>query len=449
MTNIVNVIPFDYNKLLKIMGYSPQAGYIIRYLSDPELDAKTVVIEEKYIDRDYLLDYQSFYSRSFNDVPRITKRLHFFSEIFSSRKFNRILKNKKKDYFSKTKSYLGFLVLKPVQNEKGETIIGRTLLKPYPKTKGQIIRHYIEGNYTISLCGIELSINAAPFQVQDRGVSACATISLWIALRLIKFLFDFPNQHPSKITELSNELVSEARVFPQDGLNLDQMLKCIKLLGLDVEVIRALDSDTVTSAVKAYTNAGIPLIAALKLTKKPEVIEEEKTKDDHEHHAAVIVGYQTDGNGKLTKLYVHDDQVGPYSKVEAKSNDDFREWKNEWVMEPTDYSKLELEKIIVPICPKIRLPWLTIYDGYEEICGNLDQNEKVDLYLYTVQKYKNELLQRDIKEKTKQLKRFLPRFIWVERFSDKITGSPRMDYLFDGTEVYSVVNQNLTPVIYE
>ena len=45
-----------------------QIDYLDRYLL--ELKVKTVIIEDSYIDRDYLEDYVGFYSRSFHSYPR-------------------------------------------------------------------------------------------------------------------------------------------------------------------------------------------------------------------------------------------------------------------------------------------------------------------------------------------------------------------------------------------
>ena len=67
MVNKKTVFAFNSSTLLEEMGKSRQADYIIRYLSNPELDAKTVVVERNYIDKDYLMDYQTFYSRSFKE----------------------------------------------------------------------------------------------------------------------------------------------------------------------------------------------------------------------------------------------------------------------------------------------------------------------------------------------------------------------------------------------
>lgn len=46
------------------MGYSPQAQYIMEYLIYT-LTVKTGIIENEYVDKDYLIDYSGFFARSF------------------------------------------------------------------------------------------------------------------------------------------------------------------------------------------------------------------------------------------------------------------------------------------------------------------------------------------------------------------------------------------------
>jgi hypothetical protein len=83
------VFQFKRERLIEIMRLSSQADYVLRYLD--ELKANTCVIEEQYIDKDYLIDYQKFYSRSFKEMKRFTKRIHFFSNSFSSKQFEQML----------------------------------------------------------------------------------------------------------------------------------------------------------------------------------------------------------------------------------------------------------------------------------------------------------------------------------------------------------------------
>lgn len=82
--------PFETSILLdkQYLGGSEQAKYISRYLS--EIGASAFVVEERYIDKDYMIDYSKFYSRSDEVFEKHTKRLHFFKDSFQN---NSIIKS--------------------------------------------------------------------------------------------------------------------------------------------------------------------------------------------------------------------------------------------------------------------------------------------------------------------------------------------------------------------
>jgi hypothetical protein len=411
------VFPFKQTDFSTLIGNSLQANYIYQYLT--ALNAKTFVVEDDYIDKNYLIDYQKFYSRSFEEIKRFTKRIHFFSGQFSIRELERTLDDNNIQDFGK---YLGFVVVRPIKDPNGNPLIGRTLVQTYPPSTNGKKRFYVTADYDASLFGIDLSIKSIPFQTQDQGVSACATIALWTSLQSLIPVFGIPERSPAEITEMAMEFPSQSRIFPQTGLTLGQILTCIRSMDLDVEVIKAADNDVIATAIKAYTYAGIPLIGTLKLSKESSV----------DYHAVVIDGYQYDNDGTLTELYVHDDQIGPYSRVEP--NPDFINWKNKW---STDLGyQVELGEVLVPIYHKIRLPFHHIYQHYASKKDYIARYDvTLDLYLTTVQKYKNSLISKRIDGKSKLLQMSLPRFIWIERACEKGKRDPIHDDVFDGTAI--------------
>ena len=412
------VFQFDHENFSNIFGNSFQAHYIYNYLR--KLNAKTCINEAVYVDKDYMVDYQRFYSRSFDNIAKFTKRIHFFSSEFSEAEFEQMLEKNEAEKLQA--SYLGFAVVKPIQDLQGNPLIGRTLLIPFPVDADGKKRFYINSEYRASLFGINLKVKCVPFQVQDRGVSACATVALWTAFQSLPRDFGAYPLSPVEITEIATEFPSAFRMFPQAGLTLGQMINCIRSMGLDVETIIAADSDVVTTAVKAYTYAGVPLIGTLRL----------KQGNTEAYHAVVIVGYQYDVNGNVTELYVHDDQIGPYSRV-IPCNRDFRTWENEW--KDRGYETIELEELLVPIYHKIRLPFWHIYQHYCYKRQEIGNAGTVELYLTTIQEYKSYLLRKQIKEKMKILKMSFPRFIWIERTFEKDERKPVQDDIFDGTAI--------------
>ncbi len=396
--------------------------YLIKYLN--RLNAKTGIIEG-YIDKDFLIDFQNFYCRSFENYRKITKRIHFFSQNINEEDFKKFISDFDEENIKELQDiYLGFVVIKPVKDHNDKWLVGRTLLETISdpnKLKNILVK------YNVSLFGIPLEVNTLPFQTQDQRVSACATIALWTAINPLSNLFDTMNYSPSEITELSASYPSNYRIFPSSGLTWQQMLNCIKSVGLDIEVIdvaKYRNDDIFTNAVKAYIQTGIPLIAGLIL---------EKPGGKKDLHAVVISGYRFDNNGVINEMFVHDDQIGPYSSVFP--NPSFKNWENEWSKNGI-YINVSVDKIMVPVYHKIRLTYVRMYALYEHINQKLEQiSSKVrsGLQLTTVQSYKKFLLKKRFKNKKEILLKLLPRFLWlIQIYNDD---KRIRDLVFDATSI--------------
>lgn len=423
MARSLSVFPFSSQDLKTFLKSSNQAKYLVKYLQN--LGVKTCILEEQYIDKDYMIDFQKFYARSFERIEKFTKRIHFFNEEFDEEVFLKSLENNDEKLINRfKKSYLGFIVRKPLEGADKNKLIGRTLLKTYPKEVADEKRIFIKEKYKASLFGIPLEIDTLPFQAQDQGVSACATIALWSALNPLTDIFELKRDSPAEITEIATSLPS-SRKFPSIGLTFEQMINYIWLLGLDTELIRRIEEKIIPIVIRAYINAGFPVIAALKLEKSEKVYK----------HAVVISGYRYDKGGNIKKLYVHDDQIGPYSRVEA-SNNGFKQWDNEW----KDYgcSSIEVEKLLIPIYPKVRLTFPRIYGStIRKMEKKGLDTSNFHLYLYSITKYKEFLLGKSIADKREKLTFSFPRFLWVLRLSEASSiDSSVFDIVFDGTSVF-------------
>jgi len=332
-------------------------------------------------------------------------------------------------------SYLGFVIVKPIENSNGEPVIGRSILKPYSPQVGAEKRFFVKGKNYVSFFGLPFVIESLPFQMQDQRVGGCATITLWSALHPLCDTFGTLRHSPAEITELATLFPSEFRAFPSSGLNLPQMINYVRSIGLDIEVIK--NVEVAHTAVKGYIKeAKLPLIAALIL----------EGKADRGLHAVVISGYRCDSEGEVKELYVHDDQIGPYSRV--KPNGNFKVWGNEW--NDRGYEVI-LEKLLVPIYPKIRLTFARINRYYIKMKERIKARRpdlNLELYLTSIQEYKKFLLQNRIKDKTKVLTMSLPRFVWIIR-AHKDPNQPLWDKIYDGTSTFVRVyrREDLLPTI--
>ena len=313
------------------------------------------------------------------------------------------------------------------------------MLTPYPVSENGKNRKYLKNKYKVSLFGIPLQIKSVPYQVQDRRVSACATVALWTSINAISHLFETKKHSPVEITELATQTPSISRIFPQTGLNAVQIVRCLQMLDLDAQIIgiTGQTNDVILkTAVRAFLEFGIPIIAGFQIWTNGA-----KTGA----HAVVITGYQHDANGEITELYVHDDQIGPYCRV--KSNGNFLKWNYEWSGGPG--VELRVDRLIIPVYHKIRADFVLLFSLLQTMLNaplpeELPADTTRRLLLISLNDYKKFLLSRNINNKLEKLTINLPRFLWIIRTQHE--ESIYKDDIFDGTAVYP---SKLTSVLYE
>jgi hypothetical protein len=223
-----------------------QLRYVEHYVRDKNLAAKSVVVENHYIDRDYMEDHSVFYSKNLAPLPNFCRRVHFFrSDPDSARAALKRLLNLKSrdkfreqcDQFSKDQ-YLGFTVIKPLDG----CPVGKTVLHLYPERSDTGLRRCFSCacDYVVHLLGVPLKISGLAFQQQDLGVSACATTALWSALQRTRAMEEGGPATPAQITiRASQYTLPFGRSMPSEGLSLDQMCQAIHSLGYAPNLIRA------------------------------------------------------------------------------------------------------------------------------------------------------------------------------------------------------------------
>ncbi len=294
-----------------------RAIYISDYLAD--LKAKTIVIENDYIDGDYLEDFASYYVRCFQTYERRCKRLHFYKINFDDNSFKKLITTKNSnDVKNFNENYLGFVVVRPLPS----AIVGRTVLKTYPPDSNR--RHYTAvKDYKANLFGLELDVRSLAFQEQDTVLSACATVALWSAFQKTSELFASPKPRPAEITRLANGVESPSRAIPSRGLVILQMAHAIRAIGLEPEFISADRSTPLISIAYSYLKMQLPVILIISI-------------EGQGKHAITLTGFslcdskinqQEVASGeknipmvglRINELYAHDDQIGPFSRLIVK-----------------------------------------------------------------------------------------------------------------------------------
>jgi hypothetical protein len=434
------------------------------------ISAKTIIVENEYVDRDYLEDYAEYYVRCFRDYPRKCTRLHFFKVAFSSEDFSNSLLGNSDSLSLETlqTNYLGFIVLKPLPR----TIIGRTCLITYP-CDGR--RHFPATRcYVANLFGLNLKVqHSLAFQEQDSVVAACATSALWSIFQATGQLFQHPIPSPSAITSQATEILTkDQRAFPSPGLTSIEMAHAIKSVGLEPYLVNAANHYLLKATLYAYLRAGIPMMFGFHLIdvsgSESQVIGK---------HAVAITGYSLgysqstffENTGfllkatKVDKIYVHDDQVGPFSRMvfdeqlitlilpDGKRKQEvsiLTSWQGN---DGSVGGKRAISDILlIPLYHKIRIPFGAIHDivfGFDSLLKSvisqvipalmpIFQQAEWDIYLISVNDLKKEIfgsvnLNTEIRKKI--LMHSFPRFLW--RASLILDGGMKLDLLFDATDI--------------
>ncbi|HEY3923553.1 MAG TPA: hypothetical protein VGL75_03265 [Acidothermaceae bacterium] len=278
------------------------------------LGARSAVIEYRYLDPDWRNEHRDFYASTFRRYPSVAHRLHFFEEPPDA------------DWISSERpatiqglTYLGYCVLRPVPAAP----VGRTMLRPLQSADLTCV-----ARDRVNLFGTELTVDGAPFIAQDAQLSRCAQTTTWVTAYYHHLKFRGPRVLPGAIAAAVANTLEHGRQLPSPGLTIGQMADAARSIGLPplVYPLRNLaEGESVPTMVCRYLNSGIPVTIATRA------------------HAFVLVGYSrsADADGKkLIHFLRHDDETGPYQRVEHWLLDEHGPW----------------EYAIVPLPAKVYLP---------------------------------------------------------------------------------------------
>ena len=316
---------------------SRQLRYIYCYLRD--LDAKTILVEPHYFDKDYLSEFAAFYSVSSRGYPNTCRRLHFFSKPLTRQRFIQAVSGKSAATEELKRAYLGFSVIRPISAAP----LGCTVLAWYPDEQRHTRRVTSPSrDYHCHLAGIRLSVTGLAWQQQDTAVGACATVGLWSMLHASSFDNDHSAPTTAQITEAAHQTaVTGARVFPSNGLTIIQLLEAIKRYHMapfamsgDIQPTLSVDraaaiqqragfsKERFASTCASFIRSGYPVLA---------IGHSEGTG----RHAVCITGFREEAPGtvapravkaadeSIAHVYVHDDNLGPNVRFAVKTHSRF------------------------------------------------------------------------------------------------------------------------------
>jgi hypothetical protein len=415
---------------------------------------KTIVIEEPYVDRDYLDDFSAYYVKCFHEYRRHCARLHFFREQFDAVAFSNCVCDKGAPLRTVlADSYAGFVVVRPLPR----TIIGRTCLMHYDDDGGR--RSFPTAiDWNANLFGIPLAVTTVPFQEQDRVTAACATSALWSAFQVTGLRFQHGLPSPVEITRTATQRMPlRSRALPNaDGLTIEQMAHAISMAGLEPYYVDATRAAILRAAVRAYVSAGIPALLIFQLTGEKAGVREVIGL-----HAATVTGFSTPPGAastgqfgpvslrseRMDKLYVHDDQVGPHARMEFLTGTP-TQMSTSWGLGGQHANVLaRAECVLFPLYNKIRIPFsqpledlLTVgmvLRALAPFTASL-QGLEWDLRLATISQFRDDLHSWPTpasNDHSELLSKNLPRFLWV---ATAWNGNARIvDMVFDATDIES------------
>ena len=474
------ILQITKNQKFKVYSVSDkeQVLYLCKYLE--KLQVTHILVEKYYIDRIYINDFTEYHLTAFPHYKKTCSRLHFFAfdkkDIDAKKFLNKFIITRDPKLHEEFKDhYRGFSVIKPLPN----IFIGRTCVVP-PSDSVFFLRRY-----SANIFGRNLEIKSLVFQEQDPTVGACASISLWSALHCSSEIFNnITIPSPSQITKIAESLAPTThRIYPSHGLNAIQMVSVIKHAGLAPEYLdlyHPVFQTNLKSIIYGYCSLHVPGILLVYLRSRDSQKENRYHTPDH---AIVITGFNMMSQdamnqdekfqkraNKITSLYIHDDNGGPFldceiSNENQKFNDKnismnilkIKRYCNTQYLEGWDeenkegYEIAEICGIIFPLYKKIRIDLSTILlfmTRINTILNNYLRSNKPakkiewDIHLTTVNKYKDFLNKQDFNKEIKQklLLGNFPRFMW--RCTGYIDNGIFIDVLFDATDLLNALYIN-------
>jgi len=285
-------------------------------------------------------------------------------------------------------------------------------------------------------------------------------------------LFQHPILSPVEITKIACESMPiETRFMPNEGLQTIQMAQAIRKLDMEPLLIKADNENVFKSTLYAYINCGIPLLLGFSIvdvSSSPGIM--------YGGHAVTITGYSLGHaypkpdpisglslmSSRINRIYAHDDQVGPFSRIIADFEDvefklgpngqDIYKRKSIKTSHRGESKRIGSiwaipEILMIPLYHKIRIRFSyirEIVEHFDVIIEALKTNNLInlrskllwDVHLTTVNDYKSEILNSNAlrgESKRKVLTQGLPRFLWRAKAycgTDII-----LDLIFDATDI--------------
>lgn len=316
----------------------------------------TIGIEMSYVDRIYRDTYYNFFSNLHEDFSRKCKRLIFFkgngSETTIEKYINSKTREKKKYEKIINEKFIGSMVIRPLKTGA----IGRTLFNPKNFLKSDAEYYIRTSQWKISFLGLNLSVKAFPFLMQDGITTSCAeTVLLALMDYYSQQYNDYKFALPSAINDI-NMRENGTRAIPTNGLSYATMSKILCEFGFYTTFDCNFNNRELRRYLYYYVESGIPIIINMQREAKVN------SADSVTGHAALWIGhgkkeinnllsnveyengiYYANTASAYEKIYVMDDNLRPYSCYT------YNDLNSNYFMKRDDEKQLNIECYIVPL----------------------------------------------------------------------------------------------------
>lgn len=387
---------------------------IVKVLGD---QAKSVIVEKHYIDKDYRNTFSQYHSKRFSTPDSRCVRLHFFSSAIEGAKLPP--QDDLQSY------YLGYTVIRPTR----PNCVGRTLIRY--DVKDGIEGSIIVCKEDVTIQGTTLSISGFPFISQDVDATVCAESSVWMLSRYFSNKYNvYHEMYPAKISNLLRKN-SDERAQPSVGLYAWEMAEALRELDFSPLIYdRETFEDNFDHLLYTYIESGIPVLAVFE--EHVVVLFGHKSEFALVKTLDPLEGQTTIRSSQYNRAFIgHDDNGVPYQMLQVESCDDLDiEMNNGKVSYITD----DIDQFVTPLPEKVFLP----AEGCQEAIEAILESDKIGitalspalsdepvilrLLLTTGRSFKKRIAEREMGNADVAdiyLRTPLPHFIWVCEFSHK------------------------------
>ena len=299
-----------FDRLIQVLDseFNPK-GIAESLKSQVTAAVKGVLVEHRYVDKDYRSTFYNFYTKKGRQYRADCVRLHFFDGAvrYDEARTDIVCSDgRPQDH------YYGYIVLRPTI----VATLGRSVLSPNIRLGAR--GRAIQSVHNVNLLGHQLPVWGFPSMAQHVDIAVCAHVSCWAILRYYSETFP---QHREYLVHDITKLVAPfdpGGLVPSLGFNVLGAERVFQAAGCFPVLVTKRNSssdDAFFSQLLAYLESGFPLFVAM----------------SSEEHAIVIVGYSWRQSqalpgcssshiwAQVETLLAVDDNLLPYSTLPLHS----------------------------------------------------------------------------------------------------------------------------------